>query len=186
MKRIALAIGFAVVFAAVPVAVGEEGAVVEQTAAPLNEQLKVFEPLLGKTYRGEFANSTPEKPVFDVSKWERALNGQAVRTLHSVNDGQYGGESIIMWDAKEESLVCWYFTTAGFFTQGTLEIDGDTWTTVEEVTGNSNGITKVKSVATVLENGGMRTEAQYFANGEWKPGHSVTYKPAPDAEPIFK
>lgn len=186
MNRIALALSFALVFSVAYLAFGEENAVVETAAAPLNEHLKVFEPLLGKTFRGEFANSTPEKPVIDVSRWERALNGQAVRTLHSVNDGQYGGESIIMWDPKEERLVCWYFTTAGFYTKGTLEIADGSWTAVEEVTGSANGVTQVKSVGKMLESGEMRTEAQYLIDGEWKPGHAVTYKPAPDAAVVFK
>jgi hypothetical protein len=186
MKRVCLALSFACVLSVSVAAFGQEGSVVEATAAPLNERLKVFEPLLGKTFRGEFANSTPEKPIVDVAKWERALNGQAVRTLHSVNDGLYGGESIIMWDPKEERLVFWYFTTAGFFTKGSFEIDGAAWTSIEEVTGDANGITKVKSVSTWLENGELQTEAEYFANGEWKPGRSVIYKAAPDAVVVFK
>ena len=28
-----------------------------------------------------------------------------------------------MWDAKSEKLVSWYFTTAGFYTQASVEID---------------------------------------------------------------
>jgi hypothetical protein len=42
-------------------------------------------PLSGKTWRGVFANSTPEKPVVDIARWELALNGQVVRILHSIN-----------------------------------------------------------------------------------------------------
>ena len=38
----------------------------------LSEHLKPFEPYIGKTFKGEFANSTKEKPVFDVSHWERS------------------------------------------------------------------------------------------------------------------
>ena len=44
----------------------------------LSEHLKPFERYLGKTFKGEFATSTKEKPVFDVSHWERALNGRAI------------------------------------------------------------------------------------------------------------
>ncbi len=80
--------------------------------AQLDEPLMPFAPLVGKTWKGEFKESTPERPLFDVSRWERALNGKAVRVLHSVNDGVYGGETIITWDAKKNGLVYWYFTAA--------------------------------------------------------------------------
>ena len=44
----------------------------------LSKNLKVFEPYIGKTYKGEFSESTPEKPVFDVQYWERILNGNGI------------------------------------------------------------------------------------------------------------
>ena len=69
-----------------------------------------------KTFKGEFSNSTPEKPIYDIIYYERVLNGNAIRAVHSVNNGEYGGESIVMWDAEKENLVSWYFTTAGFYT----------------------------------------------------------------------
>ena len=71
----------------------------------LSENLKPFQAFISKTFKGEFANSTPEKPVYDISRWERALNGNAIRNMHSVNNGEYGGESIVIWDTKKESLV---------------------------------------------------------------------------------
>ena len=92
---------------------------IESAQKMLSENLKPFQAFISKTFKGEFANSTPEKPVYDISRWERALNGNAIRIMHSVNNGEYGGESIVMWDTKKESLVSWYFTTAGFYTQAT-------------------------------------------------------------------
>ena len=107
----------------------------------LSKNLKVFEPYIGKTYEGEFAESTPEKPVFDVQYWERILNGNGIKITHSVNDGEYGGESIIMWDLKSESLQSWYFTTAGFYTEATVTFEDKKVVSIEKVTGNQNGIT---------------------------------------------
>src|SRR2546425_11963540 len=84
----------------------------------LDEHLEPFRPFLGKTWKGYFKDSTLEKPQMDVARWERALNGKAVRVVHSVNNGVYGGESIILWDDKKKSLVFYYFTTADFYTTG--------------------------------------------------------------------
>ena len=80
-------------------------AVADDSNKELSDPLKPFEQYIGKTFKGEFANSTSEKPVFDILHYERVLNGNAIRAIHSVNDGEYGGESIIMWDADKESLL---------------------------------------------------------------------------------
>jgi hypothetical protein len=151
----------------------------------LNDHLKVFAPLLGKTWKGTFSDSTPEKPMIDTARWERAMNGQAIRCLHSVNEGIYGGETIIMWDPKQEKLAFWYFTTAGFFTQGTLEITDNTWTATEEVTGNANGITKVRSTATINPDGSFQTKAEYYTKDTWSPGHAIHYTPTENNAPII-
>lgn len=153
---------------------------------PLSEHLAVFAPMLGKTFEGTFANSTAEKPMKDVSRWERAMNGQAVRILHSMNDGAYGGESILMWDAEQQKIRFWYFTTAGFFTTGTMEIKEKSWISLEKVTGNANGISEVRSTSEIKPDGSLVTKAEFFKNGTWTPGHEITYREAPSAKVVFK
>ena len=108
---------------------------------------------IGKTFKGEFANSTPEKPVYDISHWERALNGNAIRIMHSVNNGEFGGESIVMWDTQKETLVSWYFSTAGFYTNATVHFKDDKLISIEDVSGNENGITQVKAIIEFLPDG---------------------------------
>ena len=152
----------------------------------LVEHLKPLENYIGKTFKGEFSNSTPENPVFDVQHWERILNGQGIRITHSVNNGEYGGESIIMWDKELKSLKSWYYTTAGFYTQATVEIEEGKFSSIEEVTGNENGITKVKAIVQLLSDGMLHTKSQYFQNGKWVDGHEVHYKEDPNAKVILK
>lgn len=155
-------------------------------AGALAEPLQQFAPFIGKTWKGEFKNSTPDKPVFDVARWERALNGKAVRVLHSVNDGAYGGETIITWDAAKKSVVYWYFTTAGFRTEGTMKHEDGKWVGHETVAGNAGGITEVKSTSAVLPDGRLQVKAEYLKDGKWGVGREVDYKEAPDAKVIFK
>jgi len=148
----------------------------------LSKNLKVFEPYIGKTYKGEFSKSTPEKTIFDVQYWERILNGNGIKITHSVNDG----ESIIMWDLKSKSLQSWYFTTAGFYTEATVTFEDKKVVSIEKVTGNQNGITKIKSIVQLLPNGEMHSKAQYFQEGKWIDGHEIYYKEDPEAKIIFK
>ena len=152
----------------------------------LSENLKPFEPYINKTYKGEFATSTKENPIFDISYWERILNGMAIKITHSVNDGEYGGISIITWDAKKNSLVSSYFTTAGFTTNALMHFKDGKLISVEEVTGNENGIIKVKAIFEFLENGDLQNSSKYLMNGEWVDGHKIYYKEAHNAKIIFK
>src|SRR6185503_425557 len=92
--------------------------VIGAETASLDSHLEPLKPFL-KTWKGTFKNSKPDKPTIDVAVWERALNGRGVRLLHSVNDGVYGGETMLIWDKKKESIVFYYFTTEGYMTTGT-------------------------------------------------------------------
>lgn len=152
----------------------------------LDEPLRSFAPLLGKTWTGEFKNSTPEKPIVDVCVWERALNGKAIRVLHSVNDGVYGGETIIIWDANKQSLVYWYFTTAGFRTEGTMKFQDGTWTAQEAVAGTENVSTEVISKTTLLSDGRLRVVAEYIKDGKTDGGREVFYRETPTAKVSFR
>jgi hypothetical protein len=153
-------------------------------ADTLAKELELLRPFLGKTWKGEFKNSTPDKPRIDVAKWERALNGQAVRILHSVNDGSYGGESIIMWNKKNQRLEYHYFTTAGFMTHGTMKVDGKKLITRETVTGGE--VTEVEATTELTADGKLRVTAQYFKDGKPTGGREMTYGEAPNAQVIFK
>ena len=54
----------------------------------LDPHLEPLRPWLGKTWKSEAAESGGKAKI-DVARWERALNGKAVRILHSINDGEY-------------------------------------------------------------------------------------------------
>jgi hypothetical protein len=152
----------------------------------LDPHLEPLRPWIGKTWKGQFKNSTPEKPVIDVARWERALNGRAVRILHSINDGVYGGESIVMWDEKRQQVVFYYFTTAGFMTTGTMRFEGSKVVTHETVTGSSEGITEVRAISEITPDGAYHVKSEYLKDGKWTPGRETTYHQDPSAKVVFQ
>lgn len=162
------------------------GSVRAAETATLDEHLESFRPFLGKTWRGEFKNSKPDRPMIDVSRWERALNGKAVRVLHSVNNGSYGGESIIRWDKESKQIVYHYFTTAGFMTSGTMTLADGKIVAFEKVSGDANGVTEVRSTTELRPDGTMLTKAEYLKNGQPAGGRETIYKEDPKAEVKFK
>ncbi|WP_417714864.1 hypothetical protein [Pseudoalteromonas obscura] len=153
-------------------------------AGELASELKVFKPYLG-TWQASFSMSADAPAVQDVSRWERALNGTAIRTLHSINSGDYGGESLIFWDKQKQSLVFYYFTTAGFYTSGRIEvINKYEFAAYEQVVGNQNGITEVKSTSR-YKDGKFTVATQYFKQGKWTQPETRTYRPS-DKSVVFK
>jgi hypothetical protein len=153
---------------------------------PLAEELRWAEPFLDIVWRGVLAEQSGKK-MLDHSLWQRALNGQAIKVIHSVNDGEYGGESIIFWHKAKQSLAYYYFTTAGFYTHGTMQYNSSTGqlTAEEQVENNANGITKVRSVS-VLKAGELHTSAEYLQRGSWVAGHSARYVPSKEGQVKFR
>jgi hypothetical protein len=153
---------------------------------PLNEHLQFLAPYVNKTWKGTFVDSTAEKPMHDIARWEQILNGQAVRMLHSVDDGIYGGETIVYWDKQKQEVIYYYFTTAGFYTTGTMKTETGSIVCHEFVTGNQNGITEVRSTDRLLPDAKMDVTAEFLKDGVWIPGHRIIYKADAAAKVKFK
>jgi hypothetical protein len=152
----------------------------------LAPQLEPLRPLLEKTWRGAFKNTKPDKPVVDVSHWERALNGKAIRVLHSINNGVYGGETIFTWDEKKQAVTYHYFTTDGFMTEGTLTFKDKQILTHEVVSGDTGGVTEVRGTSEILLNGTFHVKTEYLKNGNWTVGREVEYTEDSNARVVFK
>jgi hypothetical protein len=155
-------------------------------AAELSARLAPLKPLVDKTWRGVFPESKPDKPMVDVSRFEVALNGQAVRNLHSINDGQYGGETLMVWDQERQAIVYYYFTTAGFYTTGTMRADGDALVSHEVVKGSADGVAEVKAIYRFLPDGRLHAKTQYLKEGKWVDARDMHYTVVPDAVVKFR
>ena len=142
---------------------------------PLVDALKPLSPFVNKTWRGTFIHSEQDKPMQDVARWESALKGHAVRILHSINQGEYGGETLVYWNKENEQLDYYYFTTAGFMTRGVITIDDSTYQSIEEVSGSAGGVTKARSTGTLLPDGRMHNKAEFFKHGQWVLVHEIIY-----------
>lgn len=153
----------------------------------LHPKLEPFRPYLDTYWQGDLTQSDGAEKMIDRSHWQRALNGNAIKTVHSINDGVYGGESIIYWDEAKQSLSYYYFTTAGFYTHGSMTFEDNNQRMIarETVENNANGITLVESVSTL--NGDVLTvSSRYLQNGEWVTGHSASYRRVAPLEVKFK
>ena len=152
----------------------------------LSNHLRGLEPFVGKTFKGRFINSKLGSPYFDVKHWERALNGSAVRITNSVNDGEHGGERIVVFDPNQNSLVSWYFSTGGIITNSVVEIKNRKLISIEDVSNNKNGIKMIKTTYTLMNDGKLKNEIKYYMNNVWVEGHEMIYDEDLNAKIIFK
>ena len=151
----------------------------------LSEHLVGFYSYLGNTYEGNFINSTKENPMIDILSFERVLNGSAVKMIHSVNDGEFGGETIIMWDSEKNSLRSWYFTSAGSLTLQHVEVNGEKFISVEDVSNNQNGIMKVKTIIELLHGNKLQKRTKYLMDNLWMEWNDMIYEQVTGKGPKF-
>jgi len=150
--------------------------------AEMNPHLEPLRPLVGKTWRAVLPGGT----AVDVHRFELVLNGQAVRSLHSVNDGVYGGEALLFWDEEKQAIASHYFTTAGFYTVGSFRIEEGWLVSHEIVHGNAGGITEVRARSRVEPDGSLVVKVEHLKNGQWTPGGERRYVEDPKAVVRFK
>ena len=143
-----------------------------------HEKLTVFSPFIG-TWKAQFDDDTT-----DVSNWEWIMGGKALRIMHSINDGNYGGEALLHWNTDKEAITYRYVTTATFYTEGTITPTENGFDAHEIVFGNMGGITETRSSYS-LEEGEMRVWSQFLKDGEWAEKTQATYVKAADAEVRF-
>jgi hypothetical protein len=155
-------------------------------AAEPDPKLAPLLPLVGKTWRGTFASSTPEKPVVDVHRFELALGGRAVRSSHSINDGDYGGEALFTFDAEKQAIVYTYVTTGGFYTTGTVAAEAGGFKSHEFVHGSASGPSEVEATSRILPDGRLHVKSRYLKDGKWADGHEIFYSVDPKAAVKFK
>jgi hypothetical protein len=152
----------------------------------LDPHLEPLRPWFDKTFKGEGTAQNSEKTYSDVSHWERALNGKAVRILHSINDGDYGGECIVTWDEGKQAVSYYYFTTDTFRTEGTMSFQERKILTHEFVKGKAEGISEVRATIEMRPDGTYLQKSEYFKDGKWTPGRETLYRPDPSARVVFK
>lgn len=154
----------------------------------LHPELEIFRPFLDSHWEGDLTEPGKENKMIDRSSWSRALNGQAIKTVHSINHGDYGGESMIFWDQKQQKVAYYYFTTAGFYTHGTMTYNPTTKSieAPENVENNKQGITQVRSATVLDESGKLEIRSEYLQHGKWVKGHSAVYQRVPQTEVKFR
>lgn len=176
------AIAIATVAGATQIARAEPAASAPATGN-VYEPMKPFLPYINKTWRG-VGKDEKGKEIIDIQRWQLILGGRAVETSHGMEDGSYGGRTIIFFDEGKKTYIYHYFTTAGFHTQGTMKIEGDKIVSSEIVSGHAT-IAQVDATMTMAD-GKMTTASEYISkDGTRAPGHGFVYVEAPGAKVPF-
>jgi copper(I)-binding protein len=183
MKRLIIVMLAASVLVAPPALVASP-AVAQDLPAPAAPAaaLDGLRPLIGRTWRGQ---AVGQAGVEDVARWDWALGGHAVRVVHSVNGGAYGGETLITLDKDTGGLVFHYFTTGGFHTTGTMKPAAPGVFEIEETVHGLDGIETLRSTATLGEDGVYRTRSLKVTEAGTETFGGFDYRPDPAATPVL-
>jgi hypothetical protein len=150
-------------------------------------QAETFGPLAtlaGRTLRGDGKDASGAGMV-DVQAWNWALDGHVLRNVHVLEDGSYGGETLIYRDAASDGLAYVYVTSAGFRTEGTMAVaDDGTWLAEETVLGHPR-VTAVRSMGVVRRDGTIETRSEFVTADGREPGHSLRYSPWDGPVPVL-
>ena len=151
----------------------------------LDPHLESLRPWLDKTFKSDGKERSGNSST-DVTRWERALNGKAVRITHSLNDGAYGGEVIVRWDEEKQAVCYHYFTTDTFWTEGTMTFKDGKIVTHEVVSGSAGGITELRAEFEMHRDGTYQVKVEHRKDGVWAPGREATYREDATAKEVFK
>ena len=165
----------ATLMTAVPEASAQSSPAEAATPSAASQALAAFDPLIGKTWRGASLNAVD---AIDEVRFERILNGHAIRSTHSVNGGVYAGETLITWDAAQNRLVSFYATTGGFYTTGTIVVRGPGAFDFDQVVHGLPDLPGVRAT-TSFENGVYRIRSRHLIKGEWVDTGGFDYRAVP-------
>jgi hypothetical protein len=123
-----------------------------------------FAPMIGKTWRG---TGTGAEAVEDIQTWDWAVGGHAVRIVHSVNGGAYGGETLIFHDKDSGDYIFHYFTSGGFHTTGTIKPSAPGTFEIAETVHGVDGLDALRSTGVLGEDGVYRVRSSVEKDGAW-------------------
>jgi copper(I)-binding protein len=137
-----------------------------------------FAPMIGKTWRG---TGTGPEAVEDIQRWDWAVGGHAIRVVHAVNGGVYGGETLIFRDKDSGEYIFHYFTSGGFHTTGTITPTGPGVFAIEEAVHGVDDLEALKSTGTLGPDGVYRVRASVERDGTWVETGGFDYREDPTA-----
>ncbi|GHF18990.1 hypothetical protein GCM10017044_11930 [Kordiimonas sediminis] len=156
-----------------------------QTNAPaLIDPLALLEPYTNRTWQHTVGTKGEPGYFNDISHWQTVMGGHAVLTRHSVNEGVYGGYTLIFYDAEASILRCTYVTNGGFYTECTIRQADDQIIVEETVKGTRRGPESVRSQI-AIEDGQMIVTSQYKTEKDWSDPEVRRYHENPTALVIF-
>ena len=138
-------------------------------------------PLIGRSWRG---TGVGPDAVEDVARWDWAVGGHAVRVVHSVNGGVYGGETLIFPDRDSGQLIFHYFTSGGFHTTGAMRQTGPDVLEITEAVHGLDGLEQLRSTLTVGGDGTYRTRGLVEQDGQWVEFGGFDYRVDGSATPV--
>jgi len=132
----------------------------------LSDNLKMFEPLIGKEWVGELDG------LEMISNYKIILNGQAVRRVSAAPELDYSSEMVVFWEPQKKAVAFHEVTSRGHLTRGTVSNEED----LIVLTGSlvrPQDIIEFRNTFELTSDGTLIDTYYVSENDEWEERHLV-------------
>jgi hypothetical protein len=95
----------------------------EAQAQQADSTLRLFAPLMGRTWAGRYADSPEESHIQHVVRWQAMLGGRVVKKVKAVAALDFCQVSFYYWDARDDQVAFVSLTNRGQVAHGSVKSD---------------------------------------------------------------
>lgn len=138
-------------------------------AGDIDENLKFFEPLLGKQWTGGYVGSdSPEIEI--VLSYEKILDGQAVKYVRKADAVNFSSLTHFFWNPGRKEVSFITLNNKGIVEEGIVKVT-ESRIILTGTSHRPNQSIEFKTILEIESNGTLKDSFQRMVNGKWVQGH---------------
>jgi hypothetical protein len=143
-------------------------------AEGLHEKLTFLEPLLGRSWHGEFPLPDGKRALPITQAYEALWNGKVIHYTRSIPDFPFFLEGYIYWDVNEQKVCLMNINSRGNANRGIVTLEDGEITVSGRTTMNGRTY-DYRNTFEVSADGTLTDRWFDNATGSWQPGHVVVF-----------
>lgn len=144
------------------------------SAQKLDDNLKILEPLLEKTWTGELKSPDGSKSWTTSQNYNLMWDGMTVKYSSSTPDNESFSEGYFYWDREEKKIAVIMFNSRGIYNKGFVTIE-DGLLSISGTISFPERTFQFRNTFEFTEDGKMIDRWFQNAFGSWRPGHVIHF-----------
>jgi hypothetical protein len=143
-------------------------------ASELDDNLKMFNELLGTTWEGRFLEADETVKLYMV--WEPIIGGASVQMNGWTSTRDMTRQNIYYWDREKKQVAYLAMTSNGYVATGTVQLEGKVLTFLGRQIDPDGNVRESKGRWEFLDDGTVRAVGYGKQGDEWIPGHKILFE----------